>query len=143
MVKELLDRIIETKPNLAPVAVWKAYERIEKVIDKSPKNELTALVSLIRKVSGIDESLTSFEKIVKRNFQNWVFDKQKGTLKFNEEQMEWLRMIRDHIITSIHMDFDDLEYAPFDGKGGVPKMYQLFGKETDSIIDEINEALAA
>jgi len=33
--------------------------------------------------------------------------------------------------------------APFDGKGGIGKMVQLFGDEMDPIIDEMNEALAA
>ena len=37
----------------------------------------------------------------------------------------------------------NLDYASFDGKGGVGKMYQLFGDDMDPIIDEMNEALAA
>jgi len=37
----------------------------------------------------------------------------------------------------------DPDYAPFDGKGGVGKMVQLFGDEMDPIIDEMNEDLAA
>ncbi len=41
------------------------------------------------------------------------------------------------------MDRYDLDYAPFDGKGGIGKMVQLFGDEIDPIIDEMNEALAA
>ncbi len=41
------------------------------------------------------------------------------------------------------MDRYDLDYAPFDGKGGIGKMVQLFGDEMDPIIDEMNEALAA
>ena len=49
--------------------------------------------------------------------------------KFNEEQMAWLRMIRDHIISSFHMDKTDLDMAPFDSKGGLGKMYQLFGNK--------------
>ena len=39
--------------------------------------------------------------------------------KFDEEQMDWLRMARDHIITSFHLGRDDLDMAPFDGKGGM------------------------
>jgi len=142
MVKEVLDIIKRTKPRLAPANVWQAYEQVERVSGRSPKNELTALVSLIRRVSGIDNTLTSFENIASRNFQKWVFDKQAGALKFDEEQMEWLRMIRDHIISSVHFDREDLDYAPFDGKGGVGKMYRLFGDDVDTIIDEMNEALA-
>ncbi len=59
------------------------------------------------------------------------------------QQMVWLRMIRDHIISSFHIERDDLETAPFDSQGGLGKMYQLFGDKMDSLIDELNEALAA
>jgi type I restriction enzyme, R subunit len=72
-----------------------------------------------------------------------VFAKQAGALKFTDEQMTWLRMIKDHIATSFHCDRDDLDYAPFDANGGLGKMYQLFGDEMDTILDELNEALAA
>jgi type I restriction enzyme R subunit len=101
------------------------------------------LVSLIRKVSGVDKALTSYDKTVDKNFQNWVFKKQAGALKFTEEQMQWLRMIKDHIATSIHLDADDLDYTPSDAEGGKGKMYQLFGVRMDEIINELNEALAA
>lgn len=143
MIREVLDVIKRTKPTLAPLDVWQAYEQIETVKDTSPKNELIALVSLIRRITGIDSTLTSYENTVNRNFQKWVFKKQEGTLKFNEEQMEWLRMIKDHIITSFHLQREDLEFAPFDSKGGLAKMHYLFGDEMNAIIDELNEALAA
>jgi type I restriction enzyme R subunit len=143
MIKEVLELLKQNKPRLAPARVWQAYEQVEKVSGKSPKNELTALVSLIRRLTGIDDTLTSFEQTVNRNFQKWVFDKQAGPLKFSEEQMAWLRMIKEHIISSVHIEKDDLDYTPFDGKGGIGKMVQLFGDEMDTVIDEINATLAA
>jgi len=143
MIKEVLGTLKRNRPRLAPARVWQAYEQVEKVNGKSPKNELTALVSLIRHITGIDDALTSFEQTANRNFQKWVFDKQAGPLKFSEEQMEWLRLIKEHIISSVHIEKGDLDYAPFDGKGGIGKMNQLFGDEMDRIIDEMNEALAA
>ena len=63
--------------------------------------------------------------------------------KFNDEQTRWLRMIRDHVAASFHLDRSDLELSPFDARGGLGRMYQLFGAEMDSVIDEINDALAA
>jgi len=33
--------------------------------------------------------------------------------------------------------------SPFDGKGGLGKMYKLFGADTDNVLDELNDALAA
>jgi type I restriction enzyme R subunit len=123
--------------------VWQAYEQLEKVNGNSPKKELTALVSLIRRVTDIDPVLTAYDLTVNRNFQNWVFKKQAGTVKFNEEQMEWLRMIKDYVTGSFHLEIDDLDYQPFDIMGGRGRMYQLFGNEMNGIISELNEALAA
>ncbi len=144
MLKEVLEILKKEKPHLAPDRVWGAYAQVEAVDGKSPRNELTALVSLIRRVVGVDEILTSFEQTANRNFQKWVFEKQAGAAeKFNEEQMVWLRMIRDHIVSSVHMEREDLEYAPFDGKGGIGRMAQLFGEDWDRMIDEMNAALAA
>ncbi len=143
MIKELLDHLKADKPILAPLRIWKAYERIEAVDGSSPINELVALVSLIRRIVGIDKTLTPYGKTVDKNFQDWVFRKQAGPLKFTEEQMAWLRMMKEHIATSIHIGKEDLDFAPFDANGGLGKMWQFFGDQTDEIIQELNEALVA
>jgi len=44
---------------------------------------------------------------------------------------------------SLHVEIDDLDYTPFDAQGGRGKMWQLFGEEMETIIDELNEALVA
>ena len=142
MIRELVDTIVADKPTLAPLSVWRAYELLENVSGQ-PKNELVALVSLIRKAAGIDPTLTSYDKTVDRNFQNWVFKKQAGPVKFTEEQMQWLRMLKDHIAASVSISVDDLDYTPFDAQGGKGRMWQLFGSEMENIISELNEALAA
>lgn len=63
--------------------------------------------------------------------------------KFTEQQMQWLQMIRDHMINSFHLERDDLEMAPFDAKGGLGKMHQLFGADMDHLINELNDELVA
>ena len=109
-----------------------------------PANELTALVALIRRVCGLDEKIAPYADTVRRNFQTWILKRHSGAgQKFTDEQMEWLRMIRDHIATSIHIERDDLDMAPFDARGGLGKMYQLFGEGMDTVLKEVNEALAA
>ncbi|MCI0617428.1 restriction endonuclease subunit R, partial [bacterium] len=114
-----------------------------KVDGRSPRNELTALVALIRRVTGIDEKLTAFENTVNRNFQKWVFEKNAGNKQFTEAQIEWLRMMKEHVISSVHVEREDLDLAPFNAKGGIGRMHQLFGEEMDTVIDELNEVLAA
>ena len=144
MVKELLDTLKQNKPQIAPHNVWQAYQQLDEVKGNSPQNELVALVSLVRRVVEIDSVLTPYGKTVDSNFKRWIFGKHSGAgEKFNEAQMAWLRMIKDHVATSFHLDIDDLNYTPFDAKGGAGKMQQLFGKEMNQIIEEMNEALAA
>ena len=143
MIKDLLDKLKLEKPLLAPHYVWEAYAQLEEVKGNNPKNDLAALVSLIRRVTGIDRQLTPYNKTVDKNFQDWVFGRQAGALKFTEAQMQWLRMLKDHIATSFHVEADDLNYTPFDAQGGRGKMYQLFGDQMNEIINELNEVLAA
>ena len=144
MIKELLEKLRQDKPILAPLRVWQAYAKLDNVNPSSPLNELTALVALIRRVSGIDPVLVAYEQTVNKNFQKWVFGKQAGTLKFNDEQMEWLRMIKDFIADSIHLQKDDIEHlSPFVDKGGLMRFYNLFGDNYEQIIDELNEQLVA
>ncbi len=143
MIKDLCEKLKTEKPILAPLAVWKAYEQLEKT-NGSAKNELIALVSLIRKVAGIDTTLTAYDKTVDKNFQEWIFKKNAGQHNaFTEAQMQWLRMMKDYVANSFSIDKDDFDLSPFNAEGGLSKMWQLFGEETDSIINELNEVLAA
>ena len=144
MIRELFDRLNRDKPGLAPLRVWQAYALLDEYKGNQPVSELAALVALIRRVCGIDATISPYSDTVRRNFQNWIMTRHSGSgEKFNEEQMAWLRMIRDHIISSFHLDRDDLDMAPFDAKGGMGQMYKLFGERMDDVIDELNEALAA
>ncbi len=120
MLQEVLEKLRADRPRLAPLRVWEAYAMLDDVKGKSPVSELTALVSLIRRVTGIDGKLTPFSETVNRNFKNWIFKRhQSAGEKFTNEQMAWLRMIRDHIAASHHLERDDLELAPFDANGGL------------------------
>ncbi len=155
MIKELFDLLLQEKPALRLNILWDAYaikedEEMEgKIIHRlprteKPKQDLVLLVSLIRKAIGIDEWLTGYDNTVDKNFQAWVFKKQAGNApKFTEDQMQWLRMIKDYVTNSFHIDKDDFDLNPFNSHGGLGKMWQLFGDKTDEIITELNEALAA
>jgi type I restriction enzyme R subunit len=147
MIKEVMEKLLLEKPQLAPVYVWEAYKTLDGAdnsVPDSPKNELVALVSLIRKVCGIDETLTPFDKKIDENFKHWIFKQNAGKHnRFTEEQMDWLRMLKEHVVSSFHIELEDLDFTPFDAHGGRGKMWQLFGEDMNSIIDELNEELAA
>jgi type I restriction enzyme R subunit len=154
MIKDLYELLLIEKPAIKLSVLWDAYATQEdteaegKLINRlprteKPKQELVLLVSLLRKVIETDEWLTGYDKTVDRNFQDWVFKKQAGTLKFTEAQMQWLRMMKDYVANSFSIEKDDFDLSPFNAEGGLSKMWQLFGEETDAIINELNEVLAA
>ncbi|MBN86438.1 MAG: restriction endonuclease subunit R [Dehalococcoidia bacterium] len=144
MISEVLEKLKSEKPHLMPLEVWRAYKHLDKVTASDPISELTALVSLIRRVCGLDATITAFADTVKRNFQTWIMSYHSGgSEKFNSEQMDWLHMIRDHVITSASIGKDDFELSPFDRHGGLGKVHQLFGSDTNDLVDSLNETLVA
>jgi type I restriction enzyme R subunit len=144
MIKDVFDKLVLEQPLLAPDYVWNAYAALEDVKSEKPKDELTALVSLIRRACGIDSELNAFDKTIDENFKKWIFKQNAGQHnRFTNEQMDWLRMIKDHVVSSYHIELDDLNYTPFDSQGGKGKMFKLFGNEMNDIINELNEVLAA
>jgi type I restriction enzyme R subunit len=144
MIRQLLDKLKSDRPRLAPLRVWQAYALLDEYKGSQPSSELTALVALIRRVCGIDARVSPYSETVRKNFQNWIMTRHSGGgEKFNEEQMQWLRMIRDHIVNSFHLGREDLDMAPFDANGGLGKMHQLFGDQMDKVIGEMNAVLAA
>lgn len=148
MIKDLCEKIKTEQPMLAPLPVWSAYATTGELASlpaekAGAKNELIALVSLIRKVTGIDAGLMPYDKTVDKNFQDWVFKKQAGTLKFTEEQMQWLRMIKDYVANSFHVEKEDFKLDPFNKQGGLGRFYQLFKEDYEKILQELNEVLAA
>ena len=145
MIKELANTIKKAKPQLAFSHIWQAYARLDKVSEQ-PESELTALVSLIRRVVGIDNVITPFAKTVRKNFQKWTFEHNARAEKpLNKEQMEWLTMIREHIITSFAIEENDFELTPFNQYGGLGQAYDVLSEisanEHDfyTLLNEINQ----
>jgi type I restriction enzyme R subunit len=167
MVQEVAEVLAQPPYSMSVVRVWEAYERLSVVrpqlsgsavggatdnqqptTDNQPRKrsalvQLTDLVALIRFELGVDTELRPYADTVRKNFQEWVFRKQAGNVKFTEAQMAWLRGLRDFIAESVHLDRDDLELGTLGQQGGLARMHQLFGESMDGIIDELNEVLAA
>lgn len=105
--------------------------------------QMTDLISLIRFEMGYADKLTSFADKVNYNFMQWTLRKNAGAVHFSEEQMEWLRLIKEHIIASLSILPEDLDLTPFDRHGGLSAFYDVFGDDYENILNEMNIELVA
>ena len=79
-----------------------------------------------------------------RRFSSWLEEQEQSRGKsFTAQQQQWLELIRDHIATSLTVEPSDFDDVPFNQHGGLGKAYQLFGEELSTILQELNERLAA
>ncbi len=145
MIKELNEALQKPPYSLNTQLLWYAYEKLDsnKVKGKSTKRILTDIVSLLRFELGISYELEPYKDIVDRNFKEWIFRKNAGNIQFTAEQTEWLRMIKDHIITSVNIEKEDFDNTPFAEHGGLMRVWKVFGTELDKIIEEMNVELVA
>lgn len=105
--------------------------------------QLTDLISIIRFEMGYTDNLTPFADKVNYNFMQWTFRRNTGAVHFTEEQMDWLRLIKEHIIASLSILPEDLDLTPFDRKGGLMAFYKAFGEDYENILNEMNIELVA
>jgi type I restriction enzyme R subunit len=141
MITELKEALASPPYALTAEKIWNAYHRLEpqQVTGLNAARILTDIISLIRYELGIDKELKPYSEIVNINFKNWIFRRQAVGKIFTDEQIEWLRMIKDTIATSVRIEKDDFEYTPFAEKGKLGRFFSLFGDESEKLIEEINE----
>lgn len=141
-LKELYEKL--KSQGITIERLWDCYaiKQPEKV-KSSTMTQLTDLISIIRFEMGYADTLTSFVDKVNYNFMQWTFKKNAGNIQFTEEQIEWLRLIKDHIAASLSILPEDLDLTPFDCKGGLLGFYDVFGDDYEKILQEMNVALVA
>ena len=105
--------------------------------------QLSDLISIIRFEMGYTENLAPFADRVNYNFMQWTLRRNAGAVHFTDEQMEWLRLVKDHIAVSLSIETSDLDLNPFDRKGGLGRFYEVFGDQYEAILMEMNVELVA
>ena len=151
-VRQLAVAIQAPPLGLSTDKLWQAYEILdcERVRggQTNVKRLLTDLVSLVRYTIEHDTNeiavLEPYSETVHHRFAAWLKEQEQRRGKpFTAEQQQWLKLICDNISTSLNIETDDFEYEPFTQRGGLGKAYQLFGDELSTILQELNERLAA
>ena len=141
-VQQLAQAIEKPPYRLTTAELWRAYEQLDQLKVKGAGSDklLTDIISLVRFAIDDTATLEPYKDTVNQRFREWLNNQEK---EFSAEQMAWLEMIKDHIATSLRIEMDDFENIPFQAQGGAIKMYELFGDALDTILETLNEQLAA
>jgi len=144
-VKALAAAISRPPMRLTPERLWSAYEALDADRVKGHGGKLDAdLVRLIRYTLEQDDELVPHEDVVRQRFTWWLEEQAQNGRKFSPEQMRWLTMVRNHVAESMTFDpTEDYDLPPFSLEGGATAAYQLFGRDLNPLVEELNEALAA
>lgn len=141
-LKKLYDKL--TTKGVTIERLWDCYAiKYPNKVQRGTVAKIADLISIIRFEMGYSDNLTPFADRVNFNFMQWTLRRNAGPVHFTDEQMEWLRLIKEHIITSLSIEPEDLDLSPFDHKGGLGRFYDVFGDEYESILLEMNNELVA
>lgn len=115
----------------------------EKELQKAHKlvhnKSLADIISMVKHAAKAQEPILSAEERVDN-----ALAKVKAGKSLNDEQLNWLGLIREHLVRNLTIELDDFEYAPiFERQGGQTKAKKIFRETLEPLINEINYAIAA
>ena len=137
-MKELEDTLQDHSASLSRESLWMAYRRRSPESVRGNTSQRTDFISLVRYAMNNAPILEPFNTTVDRNFQDWLTDRD-----FTPDQLDWLRMIKEHIAISLEFRMSDFEYTPFAQRGGVTRAYQLFGDDLEDMLKDLTEKLVS
>ncbi len=145
-IKELAQKLTDPPHHLTTADVWQAYKRLEATLVRGAPSDkvLTDIISLVRFATAQADVLEPYAARVDQKFNLWIGRQKKAGRDFNEDQMNWLRAIKDYLAANVEIAPADLmRDHPFTDWGGVVAARKLFGAELNGMLDELTEALAA
>jgi len=142
--ERLRQQLLDSKPPLAPEAVWRAYETLDASRVRGHATKLlTDVAALVRAVTHRGAALEPWTEIARRRFAQWLAEHEARGRHFSAEQMAWLEAIRDHVAANLEIDEEDFEFPPFAQRGGLGAAHRAFGGELRRVLEEVTEVVAA
>jgi type I restriction enzyme R subunit len=142
-IRELANAISRPPHAWTPERIWEAYETLEHSRVRGHGGRvLTDLVSLVRFTLEDENELVPWTDTVNERFEHWLADQKILGKGFDDDQLQWLGLMRDYIAGSLSITPDDLMDTPFTQHGGLAKARDLF-PDLDEMLSKLTAVLAA
>ena len=145
MLEELRAAMARPPWELRDAAVWACYRRLHAGQTRQPTRLLTDLVGLVRYAIGARTELEPLAPDVNRRFELWLGREKRAGRNYSDEQLEWLRLMRDWVAGNVEVTLADVRDASdFRNLGGTARARQLFGADhLPTLLDTLTETLVA
>ncbi|MFK0142071.1 DEAD/DEAH box helicase family protein [Streptomyces murinus] len=143
-LRELATEIHRPQFAWTPHVLWTYYEDLGAAAHR-PGCEagVPDLISLIRYELGVDEDLRPYRDTVEKRFEAWLLKQRQAGADFSDEQLWWLRAIRDVVASDVGIGTQEFNAEPFKGRGGGRGFQHAFpGRDVRALLGELNRELA-
>ncbi|MCK4581956.1 restriction endonuclease subunit R, partial [Candidatus Bathyarchaeota archaeon] len=140
-VKELAVAVENPPIGLRPL--WWAYNVLKRDRVRGARVErlFADVIQLVRFALDEVEVLEPYGDSVDRRFDEWLKRQEEAGKVYSEEQLRWLKMIKNQIKSSVEIINEDFENVPFNQIGGLHQAYRLFGNDLKPLLIELNMVL--
>ncbi len=112
---------------------------LQRAHDRVYQKALADIISMVKHAADKQEVMLTAEERVNRAVSQIL-----EANAFDEEQVKWLNLIREHLVENLTIDESDFEVLPvFHDRGGKAKARRVFGSKFEPLIQELNTGIAA
>jgi type I restriction enzyme R subunit len=140
-LKELSKKITTPPYVLTTAKLWYAYKKLsEEKVKGVPNNKrISDFISLLKYEIEKTPELEPYLDTVDKRFAEWLGRQKEQGAEFNQEQLNWLEKIKQHIATTTEIEADDFELGDLQKMGGLGNAVKVFGQEKfNEILVELN-----
>lgn len=99
---------------------------------------LADVISIVKHAATTQSALLTADERVNRAMEKFI-----ATHKLKPEQMQWLSLVREHLVKNLSMDEEDFDLTPLlEMRGGRAKAKQVFGLGFSTLASELNLLVA-
>lgn len=114
-------------------------DKLQKAHERVSHKALADIISMVKRAKAEQAPLLTARERVDR-----AMDGILARNNFTPDQLKWLGMIREHLVTNLSIAEDDFDLMPvFTDRGGIGKARQVFTGGLQPLIEQINFQLVA
>ncbi|MFF7153398.1 DEAD/DEAH box helicase family protein [Streptomyces sp. NPDC008139] len=127
-----------------PQSLWTYYEDLGVAAHRADGEAGPPdLIAMIRFELGVDAELRPYRDTVEARFEGWLLRQEQAGARFSEEQLWWLRSIRDVVASDAGISTREFNAEPFRARGGGRGFAAAFAeRDPRSLVNELNRELA-